>query len=146
MTSFAETLFHSSAFFPVFFVVLWCSVGFIISRFGWHAFAKRYPVHEKPAGIRYTASKSWFGSNLASYRNVVRVAFTENGIHCSVMLPFRAFHPPFLLPWASVKSVERKEGFFFGRVRLNIEDACGEMHLLLPLKAADPLAARLTTG
>ncbi len=55
------------------------------------------------------------------------------------MFLFRAFHPPFLVPWASVRRVEKKDSFFLRGYRLDIEDAAGEIHVLLPKKVEDDL-------
>jgi hypothetical protein len=129
-----EHLQTSPLLFAFFFVVLWVCVSFVISRMGWHSFAERYPAQNKPMGAAYNSPSSWFATIFASYRNVVRVVFTEAGIYFSVMFPFRAFHPPFLVPWASVKRVERKDGVFVSRLRIDIEDNCGEIHVMLPIK------------
>ena len=49
------------------------------------------------------------------------------------MLPlFRAFHPPFLVPWASVRRIEKADGPFRQVYRMDIEDTVGEIHVLLP--------------
>jgi hypothetical protein len=126
-------------FFPVFFICLWVCVGFIISRMGWHAFATRYPMQARPSGTAYNSPSSWFGIIFACYRNVVRVVFTDAGVYFYAMFLFRAFHPPFLVPWQSVKRVEKKDGFFGPRFRLDIEDAAGEIHVVLPRKVENEL-------
>jgi len=127
--------------FPLFFAGIWVSVSLVISRLGWSSFAECYPAQGKPLGEAYNSPSSWFGTIFASYRNVVRVVFTEAGIYFSVMFLFRAFHPPFLVPWASVRSIERKKVFVVSRLRIDIEDSCGEIHVLLPLKAETELRA-----
>jgi hypothetical protein len=130
--------------FPFFFVGIWVSVCFVISRMGWHSFATRYPVQNRPAGTAYNSPSSWFGNIFASYRNVVRVVFTETGIYFYAMFLFRAFHPPFLVPWTSVKRIERKAGLFGPRLRMDIEDASGEIHVLLSPKVERDLFAFTT--
>jgi hypothetical protein len=142
--------------FPLFFAGMWICVGFVISRLGWHLFATRYPAPSRPVGTAYSSPSSWFGTIFASYRNVVRVLFTEAGVYFSVMFLFRVFHPPFLVPWASVKRIEKKAGLFVTRFRMDIEDACGEIHVLLPAKAErdlftftklpNPALQRITTS
>lgn len=120
-------------FFPVFFVFMWVSVSFIISRFGWKSFATSYPIKVRPAGYAYNSPFVRFGNIIANYRNVVRVIFTDKGIYFYVFFMFRAFHSPFLVPWDRVKRIERKNGFFWSRYRIDIEDAAGEIHVILPL-------------
>ncbi len=118
--------------FPIFFAGMWVFVGFFISQSGWRGFAERYAAGDRPDGTAYTAPRAWFGSIFASYNNVARVIFTDRGIYVYAMFLFRAFHPPFLLPWESVKKVEKKKGFFTDSYRMDIEDTPGELHLLLP--------------
>ena len=127
-------------FFPVVFICLWLCVSFFISRMGWHSFATRYPARIRPGGTVYNSPASWFGIIFASYRNVIRVIFTDTGVYFYAMFLFRAFHPPFLVPWHSVKCVEKKKGLFGPRYRLDIKDAAGEIHVLLPEKVEHDLS------
>jgi hypothetical protein len=126
-------------FFPVFFAGLWVLVCFIISHMGWRSFSARYAMPARPSGRIYTSPSSRFGNILASYRNVVRVVFTDEGIYFCAMFLFRAFHPPFLVPWESVRRVEKKDGWFFKGYRLDIENAAGEIQVWLPKKVENDL-------
>jgi hypothetical protein len=119
-------------FFPVFFVGMWMFVCFIISQLGWRAFSNRYPAPVRPPGRVYVSSAMWFGNIFASYRNAASVVFTDAGIYFYVLFLFRAFHPPFLVPWESLRHVEKKKGFLRQRYRLDIEDSAGKIHLQLP--------------
>ena len=120
------------------FVALWLGVSFGISGMGWRAFAMRYPSTSVPSGPFYTAWSARFSSILASYRNVVRVAFLPEGIHFSVFFPFRAGHDPFMLPWSSVKRAEHRQGLIGGRYEIEIDDPAGHISLwLAPAVEAD---------
>ena len=121
--------------FPLSFVALWVGVIFIISHAGWRKFAERYPAPPAAAGAVYLLRRAQFGSLLGSYRNVVQVRFTEAGMRFSVLFLFRPFHPPFLLPWTSVKKVEPRDFLFVHWLRVTIDDACGTIRMLLPAKA-----------
>jgi hypothetical protein len=125
--------------FPLFFVGLWVVVCFFISQMGWRAFSNRYPMQSRPAGRAYLSPTIRFGNIFASYRNAAGVIFTDAGVYFYVMFLFRAFHPPFLVPWESVRSVQKKEGFFGRRYRLEIKDAAGEIHVLLPKRIEEDL-------
>ena len=125
--------------FPVFFVGLSLSIGFILSRMGWRSFASRYPVRSRPSGTSYASSLSWFGSSGPVYRNVVHVIFTEAGISFRAAFLFRPFHPPFLVSWASVRRIEKKDGAWRKRYQLDIQDAAGEIHVFLPAKVEHDL-------
>jgi hypothetical protein len=99
---------------------------------GWASFAKRYPAHIRPAGNAYSVS-SWRYCNL--YDNGffgglwLRVIFTDSGIYCFKTFHRRFAHPPFLLPWASVKRIEKGNEFV-----VEVEDAAGVLSLYLPRK------------
>jgi hypothetical protein len=131
------------SFWPVFlllFVGMWVLVCFLISLCGWRSFAARYPAPIRPAGKSFHCSRAQFGS-LSSYNNVVRVILTDNGIYFSVSFLFRAFHPPFLLPWESVKSVEKQEGFFIGSYYLlEAQESAGRIRVRLPPRVKEDLS------
>jgi len=125
--------------FPFFFVGMWVFVSFVISRMGWNAFATRYPAETRPTGTAYNSPSTWFGFFLARYGNVVRVIFTEAEVYFYPLFLFRAFHRPFLVPWESVRRVERQKVLFSSRYRVDIEDEAGEIHVILPLRVEQDL-------
>ena len=125
--------------FPFFFAGLWLLVSLIVSRRGWRSFAMRYPAPTRPAGNAYNSPSSTFGVS-GHYRNVVRVVFAGAGVYFYVTFMFRAFHPPFLVPWESVKCIERKKGFFGSSYALEIEDAAGKVQLHLPRRIEPDLS------
>jgi hypothetical protein len=131
-SSHPEVLLLFLTLIPLFFLGMWTLVVFVVSHMGWRSFSNRYPAQSQPPGQAYSSPSSWFGSIFASYRNVVRVVFTEAGVYFYTMFLFRAFHPPFLVPWASIRRVEKKNGLWGQRYRLDVEDAAGEIHVLLP--------------
>ncbi len=129
-----------SPVFPILIVVSgWILFNFAFSHTGWRAFSRRYPARSRPPGRIYTSPSSCFGSNSAGYNNAVLVVFTEAGVYFYAAFLFRVFHPPFLVPWASVRRVEKKEIFFRRRYQLDIEDAAGKIRVLLPKKVEDDL-------
>jgi hypothetical protein len=125
-------------FFPLAFVGMWLLASFLIAQMGWRSFSSKYPIRSRPPGRVYRSPVTTFGF-FSSCGNVIRVIFTDAGIYFYVSFPFRAFHAPFLLPWASVRRVEKKEGFFRRGYLLEIEDTAGKIRVRLPLKAADDL-------
>jgi hypothetical protein len=127
-------------FFVLFFFGIWTLVCFLVSRRGWHSFSSRYPVESRPPGQAYSATRSWFGSLLGSYKNAVRIVFTDAGLYFYVLFLFRAFHPPFLVPWASVRRIEKQDGPFRQVYRMDIKDVAGEIHVLLPTTIEDDLS------
>jgi len=125
--------------FPFFFLGMWLVVSASISRDGWRSFAERYPANNRPTGHAHVSPRTRFAGFYARYGNAVRVILTEDGVYFSVLFLFRPFHPPFLVPWDSVKRVEKKRVFLFDRYHLDIEDAAGEIHVTLPLSVEHDL-------
>jgi len=125
--------------FLLLFIGMWVMVSFIISKVGWNTFATRYPARSKPAGKSFTSSRTWFGTYLAGYRNVVRVIFTDAGVYFYTAYLFRAFHSPFLVPWDKVKRIEKYKVFFGFQYDLDINDGLGEIHAVLPASAEHDL-------
>jgi hypothetical protein len=135
-------------FWPVLlFVGLWVFVLFVISHLGWRSFALRYAAPTRPVAKAYNSPASNLNNNLlASYRNVVRVVFTEAGIYFYVLFLFRAFHPPFLVPWESVRRAKKVDGFWGSHYRIDIVDSAGEILVLLPTKVEHDLFRHYKAG
>jgi hypothetical protein len=115
-----------------FFVGMWLAVTFLISRFGWAGFAKRYRSAERPSGKSFHAAHLRFRLFLASYRNAVKVVPTEAGLHVRTISLLRAFHDPFLIPWSSVRRIEQRRGWLLGGSFVEVEDPAGKIRLMLP--------------
>jgi hypothetical protein len=128
------------------FVYIWLLIFLITRQFsGWRSFAERYPAQVRPTGSTYTASKYWVGK-MPFYKNCVRIIFTDAGVYFYMRFFFRLFHPPFLLPWESVKRIEKVHGFFGSRYLLKIEDAVTRVQLELPEKVEHDLSRYYNPG
>jgi hypothetical protein len=138
----SEQFVHESPYFPVLggllFVAFWLLINLLVSRVGWHAFAAQHPAPTRPPGGTWASPFTSFGLLRSHYTYCVRVVFCDAGIYFSTSLLARAFHAPFLVPWASLKRVEAKTGLL-PRYRLEIEDAAGEIHVTLAAKAKHEL-------
>ena len=130
---------------PFFFVGMWLLVSLVISHTGWRSFSSRYASQVRPPGTAYNSPSSWFGS-LGRYHNVVRVIFTDAGVYFYVLFLFRAFHPPFLAPWHSVKRVEKKDGWFGRYYWLEIASDAGRVRLRLPRRIESDLLRYQKSG
>jgi hypothetical protein len=121
-------------FWPVLIVMgVFLFISFLISHMGWRRFARKYPAKVRPEGRAYNVPGASFNI-LSSYRNLVRVVFTAEGIYFYVLFVLR-FHPPFLLPWESVTGVAERKGWFGGRhYELVVEEGAGQMQLFLSQK------------
>jgi len=124
------------------FVFAWCTVSFIISRFGWQLFAARYRATERPEGRAYNVPFFNFGSLLPTYRNAARIIFTHQGIHFYMLFLFRPFHPPFLVPWSSVSSIHPLFGLMSSNYyEITIDDQAGRIRLQVHKKAEKDFTA-----
>jgi hypothetical protein len=126
-------------FFPFAFVGMWIFVCFIISRMGWIRFATAYPSHYRPPGRSFSVPAATFGGAGARYSNVVRAVATEVGLYLYSFLLFRAFHPPFTLPWSSIDRVEAYSFLWSRGYMLHIKDEAGSFQMHVGHKLADEL-------
>jgi len=95
---------------------------------GWSSFAKRYPAPTRPAGKAYSVP-NWTYCDVHWNARGLRVIFTDTGIYFYMLFYRRLAHPPFLIPWDSVKRVRKEHGFFGAHSVLEIEDAAGKLRL-----------------
>ena len=61
----------------------------------------------------------------------MRVVFCEAGIYVYPLILFRAFHSPFLVPWAKAVGVTKKAGFLGTWHELEVRDGTDEIHMVL---------------
>jgi hypothetical protein len=141
--------------FPVIGVGLWVVVCFFVARSGWERFARKYRSNAKkklklgPVEKVHDVPKMGFRIGRGWYRYMVRVILTEEGIYFRAILPFRLFHSPFLLPWSSVRSVEKRRGYFVeDRYLVEVVDAedTGSIELYLPAEAGEELQKYWRSG
>lgn len=134
--------------FPVIGVGLWVVVCYFVARSGWERFARKYQALGKktlrlgPVEQVHDVPKMGFRIGRGWYRYMVRVILMEEGIYFRAILPFRLFHSAFLLPWSSVRSVEKRRGYFVeDRYQLEVVDDedTGSMELYLPAAAGEEL-------
>ncbi len=113
----------------------------------WHHFARLHPATSRPPGRKYLADFALVQHSSAHFyihwpmKNVVRCVFSAAGIYFYVHWLFRPFHPPFIMPWESVRSVEKMSrrtlppGSLIGVsrtwYRIYIEDPAGKIQIRL---------------
>ena len=117
--------------FPFAFVGMWIFVCFIISRMGWIRFATAYSSDYRPRGRSFSVPSVAFGATGTRYSSVVRAIPTEVGLYLYAFFLFRAFHPPFNLPWSSIERVEPYSFLWNRGYILHIRDEAGsfQMHV-----------------
>jgi len=87
------------------FPLIWVIVTIVLSYGGWQQLATHYRVTTLPAEAEGSllgyAKVGW-----VSYKNVLRVGACREGLALSVSFLFRPFHPPLLIPWQAVGSIQ----------------------------------------
>jgi hypothetical protein len=94
--------------FPIYFVLLWSSVVFMLSRLGgWHALATNFPSAAEPQGQKFRTTSARIG--WTNYNNCLIAIVADNGLFLHPWLPFRMFHPPLLIPWSAFSPLDEKK-------------------------------------
>lgn len=96
--------------FPVFFVSLWLFVCFVISFAGWRTLSLHFRAASRPDGQNFPMQGAEIG--MAQYNGCLSLVVAENGLWMRPWLPFRAFHPPLLLPWRAFESAKTEKRFW----------------------------------
>jgi hypothetical protein len=100
MRHFIDTQFP--VIFPIFFVVLWCTIGLLAAYLtGWAALARRFRLTAPFTGETW----SWQSARMrwsTHYGGCLTVGADPSGLYLSVLFPFRIGHPPLFLPWHEV--------------------------------------------
>lgn len=119
--------------FPIFFIVMWCCVSFILSKFGgWHYLAKQYPCTRKFNGKKYYFNAIKMG--LVNYRNCITVGVNNTELYLGVMFLFRIGHKPMKIPLAEITG-KQIDGIIFDYVILSIKN----INIKIPKKLADKI-------
>src|SRR6266700_1270862 len=89
--------------FPVLFVGLWITVCMFIGIVsGWSGLAKRFKCETAPYGEIKTAGPFFYSVYTrfwGHYSSVIRLTAAEDALYLSVLVLFRAGHPPLRIPW-----------------------------------------------
>ncbi len=124
--------------FIVVFPIFWCGVVGLISVIGgWRTLAAHYAVPTFGGTVLSHATTGRLG--LANYRNVLKVGWSEQGLHLGVMVFFRPFHPPLCIPWQDVTRRTQGKFLFFAWDMLEVQGV--KVALVTSLLA--PIAAKL---
>ncbi len=121
------------------FVFVLISLADAKAQGGWSSFAKRYHAQTRPDAKAYRVP-SWRYCNVNCNAIGLRVILTDTGIYLYKVFPSSFAHPPFLLPWKSVKRIQKGYGFFGEYSILEIEDSAGKLRLNLSNKIEHELA------
>ncbi len=106
----ALAVFFLGLFFPLVIAV----VGEIS---GWRRLAERYPLpgEAPPPTHKFQSLRL----NIGSYRRVLQMAETPQGVYLEPMSLFRLNHPPLFLPWTEILLEEHPTwwGWYLARLR-----------------------------
>jgi len=94
---------------------------------GWSLLAKAYPSSQPFDGQLWSFQSGQLGVRdeldpsleaLEHYRSCLNISANREGIHLSIFLLFRLWHPPLFMPWDDV-GISPAEGVFFKKMRFD---------------------------
>ena len=96
---------------------VWITISFLLSIIGgWFSLSRRYKSPRTYYEDRYSFQSAAF-RYVVSYNRCLTIGGDEQGLHMSVMLPFRLFHPPIYIPWNDITKGKRESRLFGIRLR-----------------------------
>lgn len=127
---------------PLLVVFLPLVIFFLISRLGgWALLARRFRTDEPFYGESWSWQSGQF-RGWCNYNRCLTVGVSPEALYLSVLLPFRLFHPPLLIPWREIE-VETGKAMFglydTARFRMGTEE-------LVTLRIYGALVERVLQG
>lgn len=112
--------------FVVVFVVFWQTIVWLIGQIGgWRGLAQHFATDRQLTGDSFGWKTVWIGW-LGSYRSSVNIIVSYEGVYLRPIFFFRAGHPPLLIPWEAVTSIEETDMSIFSSTRLEIQSLKGD--------------------
>jgi hypothetical protein len=97
--------------YPILFAAVWGLATQVLSSVGgWRRLAEIYPSPRSPMGKvhRFQSAQLRWGTN---YNGCLDFAADFDGLHVSILFPFRPGHPPLFIPWSEIAFEERPSRF-----------------------------------
>jgi len=89
--------------------VLWLAISFAVAHLsGWTRLARQFRCDERPTG-RAVMCSARIGE--VRYKGMLLLRATDEGLHMSVVLPFRFGHEPVRIPWNAFGETTTEEIF-----------------------------------
>ncbi len=130
---------------PLFFVTIWCTVCFVLSRVsGWSLLANRFRTDSRFSGRiwGWQSARMRWGCN---YNNCLTFGSDPSGLYLSIMFLFRLGSPSLLIPWPEVTVWSRRKFLFFRFVELRLGRE-EQVPLMMREKLADALRSAAGSG
>ena len=105
------------------FPVIWClALGAAAQLSGWNKLAKLYPDHD--THVDNWQGFCWGMFGIAGYKGCLWIAVAPQGLHIRTgpFWMFRPFHPPLMIPWSAIKSVDASTYWFRKVYRIELAD------------------------
>ena len=106
--------------FPIVFSALWIGITLLMSFIGgWRNLARHYAATGKPVGGReFRHLTGMFG--MASYKHVLTVVVTGEGLYIANRTVFRFGHPPLFIPFTAIVDARRQTLIFRDYVAFDV--------------------------
>lgn len=96
--------------FPVFFVLFWTAVCYLLGWVGgWQKLAADY--HHTASFLGQTYNFRNGRMKWVNYKNVLTLGADTKGLYIAVLFLFRIGHPPLFIPWQDINTTEEKGVF-----------------------------------
>jgi len=111
---------------PGWFGALWSAA----QLSGWAKLAAKYRCDED-ASVESWKGWRWGKFGIASYKRCLWIAVTPKGLHIKTgpLFLFRPFHPPLLIPWSKIRSVEESSYWWLRTIKIRLTDFDKEIML-----------------
>jgi hypothetical protein len=101
----------------------------MLSFGGWQQLATHYRATTLPLTAN-TSTLGYAKVGWVSYKNILRAGACSEGLVLKVFFLFRFFHPPLLIPWHVLDSVQTHRGFWNTTYSLTIPTSDGTSEVL----------------
>ena len=106
--------------FVIVFPLLWAGICFLLAALsGWRGLAQRY--RGRLSQVEGSVSMVSGGMGLISYRGVLNVQVSREGLGLSVLFLLAVGTPPLAIPWTAITVHPRDRLLWMDRLRLRID-------------------------
>lgn len=104
--------------FPFIGIGFFSFILFVLSRFGWYAYARKYATLVKPQGqvLSYVSGRV----NFVNYNSTLGIVYNKEGLYLHPELVFKLFHKPLFIPWKDIKYKGVQSFFIVKYAKLSI--------------------------
>ncbi len=128
-----------AGFFPIFFCAIWTFSLFLAAQMsGWARLAQRFKSDSSFLGE--LKGWQWGKFGLANYKRCLWIGVSAEGLYIKTgpLFFFSFFHPPLLIPWRAIKSIEEEKYWGIRAAKIRLSDVFDKtMEIRLEMKSLE---------